>query len=147
LNLAEFLVKAKAKTYASGIGAIILSDGSKEHVVEDGNFVYRDRYFGSSFFVGEEVVFENGKVIWSMNYYGGAVGDIVPAGEIYAFLQKAMRQVSAERPFRGPDMFREGSFDYEDRSIGGLEAFTGVEQIYYKGHEVYKLVYHGGKVS
>jgi hypothetical protein len=147
VNLAEFLIKAKLRTYASGAGANTLPDGSKEHVVIDGSFVYRDRYFGSSLFVGEEVVFENDKVIWSMNYYGGVVRDIVPAGKVYAFLQKAMRQVSVERPFRGPDMFHEGGFDYEDRSIGQLEWFTGVEQIYYKGHEVYKLVYHGGKVS
>jgi hypothetical protein len=147
VDLAEFLVKTKRKAYASGGEAVTLADGSKEHVVEEGNFVYRDRYFGSSPFVGEEVVFENGKVIWSMNYYGGTLGDIVPAGEIYTFLQKAMRLVGVERPYRGPDMFREGRFDYEDRSIGQLDSFTGFEQIYYQGHEVYKLIYHGGKVS
>jgi hypothetical protein len=147
VDLAEFLVKAKLKTYASGAGAITLADGSKEHVVEDGDFVYRDRYFGSSSFVGEEVVFENGRVIWSMNYYGGTLDIMVPAGEIYTFLQKAMQLVSVERPFRGPDMFRAGSFDYEDRSLGQLDSFTGFEQIYYQGHEVYKLIYHGGKVS
>lgn len=55
-----------------------------------------------------------------------------------------MRQVGAERPFRGPDDFKEGDFEYIDKSYGDINMFHGTETILFKGQEVYKLYYHGG---
>ncbi len=148
MELAKFLVNAKISTYAS-VGEReekVLEDGSYELTYEEGEYKYRDRYFGFNPFIGEEVVWQNGKIIWAMNYYGGITSEI-PAKEIYAFLKKAMRQVKEDRPFRGPGNFREGDFEYIDESEGDVNNFIGAERILYKGKEVYKLSYQGGLVK
>lgn len=147
MELNEFLVKAKNGTYASNGESKKLTDGCLELTYSAGEFSYRDRYFGFDPFVGQEIVFKDGKAIWSMNYYGRTVDKKFPAGEIYAFLQKAMRQVTLERPFRGPSIFAEGDFMYNDESSGTLEAFSGVERILFNRHKVYTLKYHGGTIK
>jgi hypothetical protein len=149
MELSEFLVRAKINTYAgSGEGGeIILEDGSKELNYEIGEWKYRDRYFGFNPFIGEEIVWKNGKAAWGMNYYGGIVSDKVVARRLYQFLQKAMRLVEVKRPFRGPVCFQEGEWDYKDESIGTVDKFYGTEAIYFQKEKVYELKYHGGAVA
>jgi hypothetical protein len=146
MELSEFLIAAKAGTYASNGEADEqrLPDGCLELTYSAGEFSYRDRYFGLDPFTGQEIVFQNGQPVWSMNYYGRTVDKKYPASEIYIFLQKALRQVTAERPFRGPSTFTEGNFTYNDESLGSFENFSGVERILFNGHKVYQLKYHGG---
>ncbi len=149
MELSKFLVKAKIATYAS-VGETnerVLEDGAKELTFEDGNLKYRDRYYGFNPFIGEEVVFENGKIVWSMNYYGKIVSNIVSAKQIYEFLKIAMQQVKEDRPFRGPNNFKSGDFEYIDKSTGDVNGFSGNEKILFKGQEIYKLIYHGGIVK
>lgn len=149
MELAQFLVRAKSGAYASGGGAgqeRILEDGFKELVYQAGGFTYRDRYIGYNPFVGEEVVWQAGHLVWAMNYYGLILSERVPAGQVYPFLQHAMQQVKEDRPFRGPRLYQEGDFEYRDESQGTLNSFTGVERILYQGEEVYRLDYHGGVV-
>jgi hypothetical protein len=148
MELVQFLIKAKNGAYASGAGGeSILEDGCKELTYQAHDFQYRDRYFGFNPFVGEEVVWQAGELVWAMNYYGLVLSEVVPANEIYTFLQKAMRQVSEERPFRGPRSLKEADFEYQDESQGSLVLFTGTERIYYRHQEVYRLNYHGGVVN
>tara|TARA_Y100000310_G_C20606168_1_gene775582 strand:+ start:857 stop:1312 length:456 start_codon:yes stop_codon:yes gene_type:complete len=149
MQLNEFLVKAKRKTYASDGegGERVLDDGSKELSFSEQDFRYRDLYFGFNPFAGEEVVWKNNKPIWVMNYYGEVTSDVVSAKEVYYFLQKAMRRVTKDRPFRGPSKFNEGDFEYEDKNEGTIDCFSGIERILYQGQEVYKLSYHGGRVD
>jgi len=149
MELSKFLVKAKIATYAS-VGEAnerTLEDGAKELTFEDGNLKYHDRYYGFNPFIGEEVVFENEKIVWSMNYYGKIISGVVSAKQIYEFLKMAMRQVKEDRPFRGPDNFKSGDFEYTDESIGDINDFSGTEKILFKGQEIYRLVYHGGIVK
>jgi len=148
MKLAQFLVKAKINTYASSGegGEKILPDGAKELEFEEGEFKYRDRYFGSTSFIGEEIVWQNGKIIWGMNYYGQTLSKIVSAKEIYQFLQEALRKVGEDKPFRGPDSFKRDDFEYINKAKGTVEEFKGEEAILYKGETVYKLNYHGGAV-
>lgn len=70
-QLSKFLVKAKISTYASGgeEEEKVYSDGSKVFEFEEKEFKYRDRYFGYNPFIGEEIVWQNKKVVWGMNYY------------------------------------------------------------------------------
>ncbi|MBR9692101.1 hypothetical protein GOV06_04940, partial [Candidatus Woesearchaeota archaeon] len=110
-------------------------------------FKYRDIYFGFDPFSGEEIVWQNGKVIWSMNYYGGTILEIIPTKQVYEFLKKVLQQVTEERPFRGPTNFKEDDFEYIDKSEGDIDNFTGTEKIFYKGKEVYRLNYHGGLIK
>ena len=149
MELSKFLVKAKIATYASEGEANkkVLEDGAKELTFEDGEFKYRDRYYGFNPFVGEEIVWKNGKIVWSMNYYGKIVSDVVSAKEIYEFLKMAMRQVKEDKPFRGPNNFKSGDFEYIDESTGDINDFSGIEKILFKGQEIYKLIYHGGIVK
>jgi len=148
MKLAQFLVKAKINTYASSGegGEKILPDGAKELEFEEGEFKYRDRYFGSTSFIGEEIVWQNGKIIWGMNYYGQTLSKIVSAKEIYQFLQEALRKVGEDKPFRGPDSFKRDDFEYINKAKGTVEEFKGEEAILYKGEAVYQLNYHGGAI-
>ena len=149
MELSQFLIAAKTGTYASNGEANEqkLPDGCLELAYSAGEFSYRDRYFGFDPFAGQEIVFQAGKAIWSMNYYGRTVDKKYPAEQIYAFLQKALRQVTLERPFRGPSTFAEGDFMYNDESSGTVESFSGVERILFNRHKVYQLKYHGGTIK
>ena len=149
MELSKFLVKAKITTYASDeeINERVLEDGAKELTFEDGEFKYRDRYYGFNPFVGEEIVWKNGKIVWSMNYYGRIISNIAPAREVYEFLKIAMKQVKENRPFRGPENFKSGDLEYIDESSGDVNDFSGREKILFKGQVIYRLIYHGGIVK
>ncbi|HSL28845.1 MAG TPA: DUF5680 domain-containing protein [Anaerolineales bacterium] len=148
MDFVSFLLKAKLKTYSSGGegNERSLEDGTREMSYQEGHFHYRDRHFGFNPFVGEEVVWENGKVIWAMNYYGMVTDESVSPGDVYRFLQKAMQNITAERPFRGPHEYREGDYLYQDSSEGDVSQFSGEETIFFQHKQVYLLTYHGGKV-
>ncbi|MFH0713968.1 MAG: DUF5680 domain-containing protein [Candidatus Micrarchaeota archaeon] len=115
---------------------------------EGNGFKYRDRYHArdSRPFGGEEIVWQNGKAIWIMNYYGYILSYKIDCKKVYDFLRKAMSLVNEKRPFRGPSHLKEGDFEYIDKSEGTLDNFKGTERILFQGEEVYKLEYHGGKV-
>ena len=149
MKLEQFLVKAKVSAYATEgeVGEVILADGCKELAYREGEFSYRDRYFGWNPFVGEEVVWQSGEYTWAMNYYGVVHDESVTAGRVYAFLQLAMGQVTEDRPFRGPRSLKEGDYEYLDESEGSVERFIGTERILYRGREVYRLHYHGGTIK
>ncbi len=147
-QLSKFLVKAKINTYASSgeRGEKILLDGSKEFKFKEGEFRYRDRYFGFNPFIGEEIVWYKERVIWGMNYYGKIILEIVPPKQIYQFLQEALKKVSEDNPFRGPKKFKKDNFQYSNKIKGKIEKFEGEEKIFYKGKLVYRLIYHGGTI-
>ena len=149
MGVSTFLVKAKIATYASfgEANEINLEDSAKELTFEDGEFKYRDKYYGFNPFIGEEVVFQNGKIVWSMNYYGKIISLVISAKQIYEFLKSAMRQIKENRPFRGPNNFKSGNFEYIDESTGDVNNFSGTERIFFKGQEIYRLIYHGGIVK
>ena len=148
MELAYFMVKAKRNTYASGNPPLKLPDGFDEFVYEEGEYKYRDRYHAKDPrpFGGEEVVWQNGKVIWMMNYYGYMVSNGINSKEVYVFLRKAMSKIDEKRPFRGPARLKEGDFEYRDESAGDVNQFKGTERIFHKGKEIYRLEYHGGKI-
>ncbi len=149
MKLEQFLVLAKKNTYASGAEEIVtvLPDGSKELIFQAESFRYRDRYFGAEHFIGQEVVWQNETILWGMNYYGFVYPNTFLISQFNPFLRKALRQVSEERPYRGPNYLKEGDLEYFDESQGLLEHFTGVEKIFYLGREIYRLEYHGGMIS
>lgn len=148
MELPDFLVKAKINTYAtSGEGGEqLLEDGSKQLRFEENEFKYMDRYFGFNPFIGEEVIWHHDLVIWGMNYYGKIISDSVSPAELYTFLQKAMRLVEKDRPFRGPETLEEGHYRYVDKSNGSIDNFHGTEEIYYRDKKVYELHYQGGMI-
>lgn len=148
-QLNKFLVKAKINTYASSGegGEKILSDGSKEFEFIEEEFKYRDRYFGLNSFIGEEIVWESEKAVWGMNYYGKIISKITPVESIYQFLQSALKKITEDKPFRGPNNFKKDDFKYVNKVNGTVEKFEGGEMIFYKKRLVYKLIYHGGIIK
>ena len=74
MKLEEFLVRVKQNTYTSaGEEEDTLTDGSKELLYEEGDFKYRDRYFGSETFAGEEKIFFKEQKIYQLNYPSGLI--------------------------------------------------------------------------
>ena len=147
-KVSKFLVKAKINTYASSGegGEKILPDGGKEFKFKERKFKYRDRYFGFNPFIGEEIVWQNEKIVWGMNYYGEIITKIFSAKDIYYFLQEALKRASEDKPFRGPDNFKKADFEYSNKIKGTVKKFQGEEIIFYKEQIVYKLSYHGGLI-
>ncbi|HUT95999.1 MAG TPA: DUF5680 domain-containing protein [Candidatus Paceibacterota bacterium] len=148
-QLSKFLVKAKINTYTSSGegGEKVLPDGSKEFEFTEGEFKYRDRYFGLNFFVGEEIIWKSGKTVWGMNYYGKIVSQTVSPRQIYQFLQETLKRIPENKPFRGPYRFKKDNFKYFNKTKGTVEKFEGEEMIFHKGKSVYKLIYHGGIIK
>jgi hypothetical protein len=139
-----FLVRAKRATYASEGGEMVVAALLPEsHQLEyaEGPFLYRDVYYGQERFAGQETVFYNASPIWSMVYAGGMLDESASLGGV---LKAALRQVSAARPFRGPETYREGEYAYTDTSYGTVDRFWGEETIILEGHTIYELRYQGG---
>ena len=144
------MVKAKINTYASSGegGEKILPDGGKEFNFEEKELRYRDRYYGFNPFIGEEIVWQNERIIWGMNYYGKVISEkMVSAKEIYQFLQEALKRIKEDKPFRGDKSLKRGDFKYSNKIDGTLEKFKGEEVIFFKKQVVYKLEYHGGLIA
>lgn len=144
----DFLLAAKRSTYAAGGGTPVpaLLPGARQLEFQQGPFFYRDIYFGTNFFAGQEVVYYQKRPLWTMIYAGGPATNANP-GETYTFLRQAMAQVEAGRPFRGPFELRQGDWLYRDHSTGNIERFDGEEMIWLAGVRVYRLFYHGGALE
>jgi catechol 2,3-dioxygenase-like lactoylglutathione lyase family enzyme len=147
-ELVDFLLKAKRATYAAFDGQNKVKtpalSGSKQLEYRDGPFLYRDVYFGEEFFAGQEVVYHNDVAIWTMTYAGGFVGDQTGTPEFNEVFGGALRQVAADRPYRGPNQYRVGNLEYTDYTQGDLARFSGREMITREGQPVYALRYMGG---
>ena len=145
-----FLLAAKRATYAGrGDEDTVppLLPGSLQLEHRDGDYLYRDVYFGMTCFAGQEVVSYRARPVWSMTYAGGVTPperDIADTRAIYAFLRLALRQGTEAAPYRGPAAFSQGAMSYTNASSGDLEAFWGVEEIARGGQKVYDLRYAGG---
>lgn len=151
-RLIDFLVEAKRNTYASlGDDASVqpLLNGSKQLEYQSGDFLYRDIYFGSAFFIGQETAEYENRPIWSMVYSGGV---IIPdanedtIGHIYSFLRQALRLVDTKSIYRGPRIYESGRYIFKNEYEGTLDCFRGKEIILMGEQKVYELHYNGGVI-
>jgi len=148
-KLKDFLVIAKKATYAtSGEGGERrLKDGTKEFVFTKGPYTYRDRYFGSNPFIGQEIVFYKLKPVWGMNYAGRVTAHNVNSHEVYLFLKKALQKVTKQNPYRGPKRLVFGQWKYSCTIKESVNDFSGREDIYWRRKKVYELLFHGGEIK
>ena len=148
-QLNAFIVRAKAATYVGG-GAKSAScrPGSHDLQFREGPFTYLDSYFGGSDFLGEEVVYVEGKPVWAMNYYGRILEpSLITAEKAGQMIQVSLSKMYAQGRFLGGFEHFAGGLTYVDTSEGDVTSFTGREWIDRAGRRVYELVYHGGLVK
>ena len=149
-SLANFLKTAKKNTYASEAAKKVESQrpASRDYEYSEGPFVYHDTYFGGTSFIGEEIVYENGKPAWGMNYYGCTIDPTITEAEIDKSLRGALKQDYDDIiPVRGPRVYKIDNFEYRNNVSGDLSKFEGKEEITKDGKLIYSALFHGGLIK
>ena len=147
IDFIRFLVAAKSATYAgSGCESAPSRPASHDLCYVEGEYKYIDTYLGGIEFIGEEAVWRSGVPLWGMNYYGYMLVPEAPEG-FSRFLKESLKLVPSEAPYRGPETYQEGDFEYRCAWKGVLEYFTGREEIWWKGEEIFALDFHGGEIK
>lgn len=150
-ELAKFLVKAKIGSYA-GDGSEVEPQRPdfRELKFIEGDWEYRDSYYGFYMAPGQEIVRFRGIPVWHMAYSGGMVkvyqGDFDFSKQTFEFLKKALKLVKEDKPYRGPENLKEGDYEYTSKVEGDIDWFKGNEKILFKGEVVFKQDYIGGLV-
>lgn len=148
--LEDFLKEANLNTYANKNAkkASPFRSGSSDYHFEKGDLIFHDTYFGSTKFVGEEIVYKNGKSAWGMNYYGFTLNNEINEGLYDAILRPALMSGSGDNiPVRGPKEFMNGEWKYTFKVDGDLANFTGLEEIFKDGEVACRLYCHGGFIE
>ena len=151
-DLRDFLISAKRKTYAGSDDDTTIENPLLEQSLQleyrEGDWFYRDIYYGMSHFSGMETVYLSGRPVWSMTYSGGTKPDL-DVGKtrgVYTFLRSALRDLPEVFPVRGPAVFRSSDYHYRLDAEGDLSRFSGQEYIRCQGVEVYTLTFAGGGI-
>ncbi len=148
MDINGFLIRAKISGYATGGEGkeIKLDDGGLKFLYTENELEYSDIYYGFNPFAGQELVRQNNKVIWMMNYFGKS---FYPQNEIiliYRFLKKALQKPEKDLPLRGPTKFSDDKFTYSNTVNGDINFFSGKEEIKEGEKLIYELYYHGGNL-
>jgi hypothetical protein len=147
-RLEAFIIKAKAATYA-GNGKCVqpTRPGSIDLSYEEGDLTYRDSYFGSGDFIGEEVVWHLGDPIWAMNYYGYIlVPEELSAEESGKVIKASLTALYSEGRFLSGFKHQTTLGLYIDTNEGDVSNCHGMEWTERGGRRLYELRYHGGLV-
>ena len=102
-SLHDFIVRAKAATYVGdGQPAPSCRPGSHDLKFANGDWSYLDSYFGGRDFIGEEVVYYNGKPVWAMNYYGRILrADLITPSQAWQVIKASLSKMYLEGRFLG----------------------------------------------
>jgi len=148
-DLLNFILLAKQATYVGG-GKKLLPYRLGSHDLQffKDDWAYHDSYLGESDFIGEEVVYFHGKVMWGMNYFGRILRpEKITSAQAGAIIQQSLSKMYQSGRFLGGFKQSIGEFNYTDTNEGDPLYFTGKEWIDLAGEIVYTLVYHGGVVN
>ncbi len=146
ISLLKFIAKAHKNTYAAPQEVKLrnkcktpILDGHIDYDFSEGDWRYHDSYCGVQWAPGREVVFLQGKPLWSMSYQGQTIDGLSSefVDETFGFLKKALMNVDQKKPFRGPAQFVEGEYEYRFEMKGDYSYFVGRESIKHKGKEVF----------
>ncbi len=149
IELNTFIVRAKLATYVGGGEKASSSRyGSHDLCFDEGEWAYRDSYFGCTDFLGQEVVWLKGEPVWVMNYYGYILRpDLIDGARGAQTIQQALSAMYAEGRFWGGFEYNGPHGRYVDSSSGDVARFKGREEIYVDEVIAYALDYHGGFVK
>jgi hypothetical protein len=147
--LHTFIVRAKAATYVgSGEHVTPCRLGSHDLHFEDGQWAYLDSYFGGTDFIGEEVVYFDGKPVWALNYYGRILRlELITAIQAGQMIKASLSRMYKEDRFLGGFEHTENDLTYVDTSEGDTTSFRGREYIRRGQDLAYELMYHGGLIK
>ena len=148
-ELNAFIVQAKAATYV-GDGEQVepCRLGSHDLRFKNGRWAYHDSYFGGSDFIGEEVVYFEGRPVWAMNYFGRILReDLITPAQAGQMIKASLSRMYRENRFLGGFEHTLEGFTYVDQNDGTLERFIGKESIRQGQETAYELDYHGGLIK
>jgi hypothetical protein len=147
-RLEAFVITAKAATYAgNGKKVEPTRPGSIDLSYEDGDLLYRDSYFGTGDFIGEEVVWYRGEPIWAMNYYGYIlVPEELSPEESGKVIKESLTALYSEGRFLSGFKHQTSLGIYIDTNVGDVSNFHGLEWTERGGQRLYELRYHGGLI-
>jgi hypothetical protein len=148
-DLKEFIVEANGKGYGGGEEKVREKEADNSTTIryQKGDWKMVDNYVGGEPYAGMTKIFFEGKVVWSMVYYGKVNNKIDGFEEVYKFLMKSLLKMPADYPYRGPREFVDGDWKYVNEWKGEVEEFNGEEKIYFKGEDVFWTKYVGGAVD
>jgi hypothetical protein len=107
-----------------------------------------DSYFGSTNFLGQEVVWHNGTPIWVMNYHGQILQpELYDGARAGITSQEGRGRVYALQTFLGNHEFRLEHSVFCMNTTGEPLSFSGREWHEVNGVVVYSFDFHGGTVS
>ena len=112
-------------------------------IYQTSTFVFDSCEQGGNRFAGEEALWISDVPYWSMNYCGRVTGENF-SGD---FLKEALLHVPEEKPYRGPDNYRNGDYSYHCDTEGSFDWFQGKETIEYRGKLIYECYFHGGLIE
>jgi len=143
--LKEFITEARLNTYAANNSPAdnprLLQSTQLEF--QKGNFFYRDIFFsGNKKIIGQEIIYQDSKPVWGMNYIGDKMGKLETN-----FLKDALFRRAGTCRLGQNCEFEKREFKYEDKGQGTSDDFFGQEQVFLSGKSIYKLEYRGGLIS
>lgn len=147
-NLVDFLIKARANTYAGGEGKVAPAfPGGYQLEYQEGDWLYRDFYnLGNAIFIGLETVYLKSKPVWSNCYYGNFKG--MTEEETDKILRRALTENKDTRLWRKIEWEKDG-FTYLciPKFKTGIDEVSGTEEIYKGKEKIYFFSYAGGFVG
>lgn len=141
----NFLIRAKKATYVAGGAKDQPSrPGSRDLSFHDGDWTYRDSYFGGTDFIGQEVVWFTGEPVWSLTYYGYILrADLITPQQAATTLRAALSTEQAQGRLLDNFEWRGPHGHFSIASEGTVEHFKGRETITIDGTLAYALDYMG----
>lgn len=146
-ELKSFLLRSNMP-HALGTSNVTTSeDHSHTITFEDGKWSMHDNFFGGEPYGGRQVLFFENRPVWMMVYYGKITSPDLAPIDIYNFLREALRYGTEERPYRGPESFVKGEFEYRSSISGEADNFSGSESILKNNEQIYWASFLGGLVD
>lgn len=126
-------------------------DGASVIRYQEGDWSYKDTWYGGEPYSGMSVISLNGKPCWSMVYWGR----IMPIPNlnqqpVLNCLTEALQKSPPDRPWRGPTKYTAADGKhYRNSSNGGIRRFSGTERITSANSRdiLYEAHYMGGIIN
>ncbi len=136
-DLFAFIKLAARSTYPAGLPPEKISQRPDfiEWNFSSGDWNYRDSYTGFYRSGGSEIVRYQDQIVWSNSYGGGMMSGLEDQAQVtFDFLKTALSQdVSPIQSVRGPSSFSQNDWKYSYVQQGGIDDYTGREEIYFQG--------------